>query len=103
MGQAPTSEGPAGPQLPPSMTARGEFGSPSGRKQQSFYPQYIQKAALVIEDIREACIELRQRGYVCDCITHNELMASTGQECTGKLIKGDYNLLWIATPSDWYV
>ena len=67
------------------------------------YSQYIQKAVLVIEDIREACIELRQRGYVCARITHNELMASTGQEYTGKLIKGEYKLLWIATPSDWYV
>ena len=103
MGRAPTSEGLAGPRLPPSKTARGELGSPLGRKQHTFYPQYIQKSALVIEDIREACIELRQRGYVCDSITHNELMASTGQEYTGNLIKGDYKLLWIATPSDWYV
>ena len=53
--------------------------------------------------MREACIELRSKGYTCDRITHNELMASTGQEYTGNLIKGDYNLLWIATPSDWYV
>ena len=72
-------------------------------KQKQQHPQQEKKTALVIEDMREACIELRLHVYTCDRITHNELMASTGQEYTGNLIKGDYNLLWIATPSDWYV
>ena len=59
--------------------------------------------AIIVEDTREACIALRQKGYDCDRITHNELMASTGEEYTAKLLKGDYDLLWISTPSDWYV
>ena len=59
--------------------------------------------ALVIEDMREACVELRSRGYQCDRITHNELMASTGEEYLGNLLRGDYDMLWIATPCDWCV
>eukprot|EP00974_Lingulodinium_polyedra_P000538 52483-Lingulodinium_polyedra.AAC.1 len=53
--------------------------------------------------MREACVELRNVGYQCDRITLNELMASTGQEYTASLLKGDYSILWISTPSDWYV
>ena len=60
-------------------------------------------AALVIEDVREACVELRERGYECDRIIHNELMTSAGEEYTGKLQKGDYVLVWISTLADWYV
>eukprot|EP00974_Lingulodinium_polyedra_P021598 2085856-Lingulodinium_polyedra.AAC.1 len=30
-------------------------------------------------------------------------MASTGQEYTTGLLKGEYSFLWISTPSDWYV
>ena len=52
------------PRQPPCMTEYRERGSPPGGKQQTFYPQHVQKTALVIEDIREACIELRQRGYI---------------------------------------
>ena len=59
--------------------------------------------ALIVEDMREACIVLRLYGYECDRITHNELMASSGEELTGKLLKGDYALMWLSTPSDWYV
>ncbi len=59
--------------------------------------------ALIVEDIRESEIELRSRGYECDRITHNELLSSAGTEYTGKLLKGDYNLLWISTPNDWHV
>ncbi len=58
---------------------------------------------LIIEDIRESEIELRNRGYECDRITHHELFSSAGTEYTGKLIKGDYSLLWISTPNDWHV
>ena len=57
--------------------------------------------ALIVEDIREAEIQLRERGYECDRITHNELLSSAGATYTGKLIKGDYKLLWISTPQDW--
>eukprot|EP00974_Lingulodinium_polyedra_P084252 8157179-Lingulodinium_polyedra.AAC.1 len=56
--------------------------------------------AIVIEDVREACIELRRKGYQCDRVTHNELMALTGQGYTGSLLKGEYARLWISTPSD---
>ena len=66
-------------------------------------PTCISARALVVEDMREACVELRSVGYQCDRITHNEFMASTGQEYTASLLKGAYSILWISTPSDWYV
>eukprot|EP00974_Lingulodinium_polyedra_P024633 2384311-Lingulodinium_polyedra.AAC.1 len=53
--------------------------------------------------MREACVELRSVGYQCDRITHNEIMASTGQEYAASLLKGAYSILWISTPSGWYV
>ena len=59
--------------------------------------------ARVIEDIREVSIELLEKGYACDRLTHKELMASTGEEYTGSLLRGDYSVLWISTTSDWYV
>ena len=59
--------------------------------------------ALIVEDIRESEIELRERGYECDRITHQELLSSAGTDYTGKLLRGDYGLLWISTPSDWQV
>ena len=57
--------------------------------------------ALVVEDFREVEIELRKRNYECDRLTHNELLSSSGTEYTGKLLKGDYSLVWITTPNDW--
>ena len=59
--------------------------------------------ALVIEDIRTASAELRTRGYLCDRITHTEVMTSEGTKYLGALLSGDYTMLWVATPSDWYV
>jgi len=59
--------------------------------------------ALIIEDIREAEIVLKSQGYECDRITHNELLSSAGTEYTGKLLRGDYSMLWISTPDDWYI
>ena len=59
--------------------------------------------ALIVEDVRAAEIELKKRGYECDRITHNELLSSAGTEYTGRLLRGDYVLLWISTPSDWHV
>jgi len=58
--------------------------------------------ALVVEDIREADVALRECGYTCERLTHNELLSSAGTEYTGKLLKGDYSLLWISTPNDWH-
>ena len=46
--------------------------------------------AFVIEDIRTACAELRARGYMCDRITHTEVMTSTGTQYLGALLWGDF-------------
>ena len=59
--------------------------------------------ALVIEDIGEASQELVRHGYECQRITHNELMSLVGEEYTGRLLRGEYALLWISTPADWYI
>ena len=59
--------------------------------------------ALIVEDIRASEIELRDRGYEGDRITHNGLLSADGTAYTGKLLKGDYSLLWISTPNDWHV
>eukprot|EP00959_Pyramimonas_sp_CCMP1952_P201011 4203971-Pyramimonas_sp.AAC.1 len=53
--------------------------------------------------MRTACSELRARGYMCDRITHAEVMTSTGTQYLGALLSGDYQLLWVATPADWRV
>ena len=45
-----------------------------------------QTTALIIEDSREAEVELKKRGLDCERITHNELMTSTGTGYTGKLM-----------------
>jgi hypothetical protein len=74
---------------------------------QTFYgtnnKSYSGRKALVVEDLREACIVLKDHGYECERLTHNELMASSGEEYLGKLLSGEYSMLWIATPADWYV
>ena len=59
--------------------------------------------AVIIEDIRQAEMQLSGIGYTCERITHNELMATSGTEYLGKLLKGEYSLLWISTPNDWFV
>ena len=64
-------------------------------------PERKHSKALVIEDVRIATAELRHRGYVCDRITHVELMSFIGSQYLGNLLAGDYHLLWVATPSDW--
>eukprot|EP00959_Pyramimonas_sp_CCMP1952_P265042 5542104-Pyramimonas_sp.AAC.1 len=53
--------------------------------------------------MRRACGELRARGYMCDRITHTEVMTSTGTQYLGASLSGDYQLLWVATPADWRV
>ena len=58
---------------------------------------------MVVEDHRMACADLRTRGFLCDRITHNEVMTSRGSQYLGALLSGDYQLLWISTPADWYV
>ena len=67
---------------PALVTDQNAFGNPSALGQRPTQPR-----ALVFEDIREACVELRRRRYECDRLTHNELMTITGEEYTGKLLK----------------
>ena len=50
-----------------------------------------------------ACADLRHRGYLCDRITHNEVMSHSGTNFLGNLLSGDYGLLWVSTPADWYM
>ena len=62
----------------------------------------ISVRAFILEDVREADILLKSYGHDCDRITHNELLSASGTEYTGKLLKGDYDLLWISSPHDWH-
>ena len=55
--------------------------------------QCTSQKALIVEDLREADIELKRRGCSCDRITHNEFMTTAGSEYTGRLLKGDYSVL----------
>ena len=64
---------------------------------------HYHSCALVIKYFRTASAELRTRGYMCDRITHTEVMTSEGTQYLGGLLSGDYRLLWVATPADWYV
>ena len=59
--------------------------------------------ALVIEDQREATAILRQKGYLCDRMTHQEILSRHGTTSLGDLLAGSYRLLWISTPMDWYI
>ena len=61
------------------------------------------RRAFIIEGTREACADHRQRRYICDRITHTELMTHTGTTYLGNILHGDYDLVWISTPADWYV
>ena len=60
-------------------------------------------SALIVEDVRIAEEHLIKHGYATSRLTHNELMALGGTEYFNRLLKGEYNLLWISTPADWYV
>ena len=61
------------------------------------------KMALIIEDVREASAILADYDYACTRITYGELMSCSGEEHLQKLLSGLYKMLWISTPSDWYV
>ena len=61
------------------------------------------KKALVVEDVRLAEIDLVRHGYECTRITHDEAIGTAGTTSTSKLLKGDFNVLWISTPNDWRV
>eukprot|EP00959_Pyramimonas_sp_CCMP1952_P169792 3547423-Pyramimonas_sp.AAC.1 len=60
----------------------------------------LSKRAFVIEDAREACADLRVRGYICDRISHNELLTTVRTDYLGAVISGDYTLIWVSTPGD---
>ena len=53
--------------------------------------------------MQNASTALRAHAYECDRITHNELMAVSGEHYESRLRSGIYSLLWITTPCDWYV
>ena len=82
------------------MLGQGSPGSERSPQQQR--KQLTVRRAFIIEDVREACSALRDRHYICDRITHNELMTHLGTTYTGNVLSGDYDLLWISTPADWY-
>ena len=54
--------------------------------------RYPAKRALLIEDARMVCADLRSRGYYCDRIARDELMAHARAEYFGGLNAGDYHL-----------
>ena len=57
----------------------------------------------MIEDIQEASAILKEYGYQCIRITYGELMSCPGEEYLRRLLSGQYQMLWISTPVDWYV
>ena len=59
--------------------------------------------AFIIEDIREAEIQLKKIGYECDRITHSEVLSQAGTAYSGKLMLQEYVILWISSPAGWYL
>eukprot|EP00959_Pyramimonas_sp_CCMP1952_P424980 8901493-Pyramimonas_sp.AAC.1 len=85
--------------LAPAACARGSGGpgcaTAAGKYRSS---HQCHPHALVIEDLRTACAELRARGCMCDRIARAEVVTSTGTQYLGSVLSGDYQLLWVATP-----
>ena len=63
----------------------------------------LDRKAFIIEDVREADVLLRDRGYTTTRVTYGELMSTGGEESLGRLLKGNFEVLWISTPTDWFV
>ena len=61
------------------------------------------RLALVIEDTREACQELKLHDWDCRRITHAEVLSLSADEILREIIQGHYSLLWVSIPHDWYV
>ena len=59
--------------------------------------------ALVVEDIRQIHPVLESYGYEVERLTHAELHSIHGDAYTTRLVADEYRVLWITTPSDWYV
>eukprot|EP00959_Pyramimonas_sp_CCMP1952_P438034 9170348-Pyramimonas_sp.AAC.1 len=75
----PLALAPTGRKLRRRLRAPGTLASPAARlpgcvaaaaNERSSH--HYNSRALVIEDLRTACAELRARGYMCDRITHAE-------------------------------
>ena len=56
---------------------------------------------LIVDDSKMTEDALRTM-FNCDRITHMELITSSGTEYTGKILRGDFQLLWIVSPLNWY-
>ena len=68
------------PAVSASASGPGTFAAvAAGEKERPSHPYHSR--ALVIEDIRTASAELRTRGYMCDRMTHTEVMTSEGTNC----------------------
>ena len=59
--------------------------------------------ALIVEDYRAADVLLSDNGWITHRITHHELLSADSLGYTAKLQNGEYNLLWISSPSDWQI
>ena len=91
------------PGLPAPREIHGNVSLVRGNVNQTVLPTNATNIAFVIEDVREAEIELLSRGFTCERITHHELLASAGTRYAARLMDGTYSLVWISTPSDWSV
>ena len=58
---------------------------------------------MVLEDVREASGILSENGYAVTRLTHAELLSASGDITLGKLLNGEFSMLWIMTPIDWSV
>ena len=56
---------------------------------------------LIVDDSKMTEDALRPT-FNCDRISHMELITSSGTEYTGKILRGDFHLLWIVSPLNWY-
>ena len=61
------------------------------------------KRVLVLEDVHETTDVLMENGYAVTRITYAELMSSNGDDILGRLITGEFSIVWCQTPIDWYV
>ena len=70
---------------------------------QTFATTNKEMYSLVVEDVSCAAEFLAKHNIHVTRITHRELMSATGDQQTGKLKSGTYDLLWITTPHDYAV
>ena len=58
---------------------------------------------MVVEDVREATGVLTDNGYDVTRLTYAEVMSTGGDEIVGRLITGEFGLLWCQTRAVWFV